>query len=147
MSEHGFFVPLVAPMLRNRKLMLVITGAAALQLGLTSLKFAGWQCPLLRFFGVPCPGCGLTRATIFLFKGDWQRSLAFHAFAPAFVLVFALMVSAIILPHLARDKVINFTDTIERRTGITVILLLGLIIYWLARLLILQSAFVKLIQS
>lgn len=147
MSEHSFFVPLVAPMLRNRKLMLVITGAAALQLGLTSLKFAGWQCPFLSLSGVPCPGCGLTRATIFLFKGDWQSSIAFHAFAPAFVLAFALVVAAAILPHAPRDKVINVTENIERRTGIAVILLLGLIVYWLARLLIMQSAFVKLIQS
>jgi len=134
-------------MLRNRKLMLVITGAVALQLGLTSLKFSGWQCPLLHLFGVPCPGCGLTRATIFLLKGDWQRSIAYHAFAPAFVIAFALVLGAAVLPRAARARVIDVTDSVERHTGIAVIILLGLIVYWLARLLILQSAFVKLIQG
>jgi hypothetical protein len=39
------------------------------------------------------------------------------------------------------------TEVLERYTGITVLLLGGLIVYWLARLLFLQTAFVRLIQG
>jgi hypothetical protein len=147
MSQSDLFVPVVAPLLRHRKLMLVITGAVALQIALTGLHLPGRQCPIFQFLGIPCPGCGLTRATIFLLEGDWRRAFTFHAFAPVFVIAFALISGTALSPQAPREKVINLTDNIERRTGVAVIFLLGLIIYWLARLIIMQSDFVKLIQG
>jgi len=147
MSGQSLFVPVLTPILRDRRLMFAISGAAALQVGLTSLKLSGWTCPVLHVLGVPCPGCGLTRASVLLFQGDWHRSIAFHAFAPIFIGVLTLITSTATLPRIPREQVIRFTETVERRTGITALLLLALIIYWLARLLIMQSAFVKLIQG
>jgi len=35
-------------------------------------------CPLAGTFGIPCPGCGLTRATLALLRGDVARALAIH---------------------------------------------------------------------
>lgn len=35
-------------------------------------------CPLASSVGVPCPGCGLTRATLALLNGDVQAALRFH---------------------------------------------------------------------
>jgi len=35
-------------------------------------------CPIAGSLGVPCPGCGLTRATLALLHGDWQSALRFH---------------------------------------------------------------------
>lgn len=35
-------------------------------------------CPIAGSLGVPCPGCGLTRATMALLHGDWQGALRFH---------------------------------------------------------------------
>ncbi len=46
-------------------------------------------CPLASSFGIPCPGCGLTRATLALFHGDVQGALRLHPLvwllAPLFV--------------------------------------------------------------
>lgn len=35
-----------------------------------------------RILGLPCPGCGLTRAFAHLAKGEWSAALAAHPFAP-----------------------------------------------------------------
>ena len=35
-------------------------------------------CPLAGSFGIPCPGCGLTRATLALLHGDVRGALRFH---------------------------------------------------------------------
>lgn len=47
-------------------------------------------CPMASSFGVPCPGCGLTRATLALLHGDVHAALHFHPLVwlltPLFVL-------------------------------------------------------------
>ncbi len=47
-------------------------------------------CPMASSFGVPCPGCGLTRATLALLHGDVHGALHFHPLVwlltPLFVL-------------------------------------------------------------
>ena len=35
-------------------------------------------CPLRRFTGIPCAGCGMTRAMCALARGDFGRAWAFH---------------------------------------------------------------------
>jgi|SRR6187431_2176355 len=46
-------------------------------------------CPLASVLGVPCPGCGLTRATLALSHGDLKRALDLHplvlVLAPLFI--------------------------------------------------------------
>ncbi len=39
-------------------------------------------CPFASFTGHPCPGCGLTRATLALAQGHLHEAIAFHPLAP-----------------------------------------------------------------
>lgn len=43
-------------------------------------------CPFFYFFHIPCPGCGLTRSFIYLFKGDIIQSLQCNILGIVFVL-------------------------------------------------------------
>jgi hypothetical protein len=58
-----------------------------------------------------------------------------------------LITLATVLPHKQRAWVIEHFEWVERRTGITAILLIGLMLYWLVRLLVFPEAFINLIQG
>ncbi len=38
----------------------------------------GWLCPIRALLGLPCPACGLTRATLLVVQGDLRGALAMH---------------------------------------------------------------------
>lgn len=37
-----------------------------------------YQCPFRAILGIPCPGCGMTRALVCLLHGDLKSSLYYH---------------------------------------------------------------------
>lgn len=52
-------------------------------------------CPMAGLLGVPCPSCGLTRASMALVTGDWQRAFAIHpGVAPVLVYLATAALSA-----------------------------------------------------
>jgi hypothetical protein len=147
MLAWNSFVPTVFPLLRDRRLALILLGVVTLLVALLALGLPGWPCPVLQGLGIPCPGCGLTRATLLLLRGDVRTSLTYHAFAPVFLLGLSLMGAAALLPERPRRPFVEGLITFERRTGIVFILLIALIFYWLARLLFMNSSFVQLIRG
>jgi|SRR4030095_6914003 Protein of unknown function (DUF2752) len=140
-------IPTIFPLLRDRKLSLIALGAAVTLVSFFALGFPAWPCPFLKVTGLPCPGCGLTRALFFLIKGDLKTSLTYHAFAPLFLLGFLVVAVASVLPDRTRQVWIDKLVTLEQRSGLVLIALTGLILYWLARLVFLNSAFVQLIRG
>ena len=143
----AFRRPILAPLLKNSITCAAITGATALHLSLVIAGLPSWHSPFHDIFGIPDPGCGLTRAIVALLSGDWQTSLTFHAFAPLFVIALTLIAFNAIIPRLPRDMIVAWVEGVERHTGLTAILLLGLVVYWLARLLILREVFISLIAG
>ena len=144
--QRNAFFPL-ATLLRDRRFGLVLIGALCLHVILSSLNLPAWECPFFRLTGVPCPGCGLTRACTALLRGEVQTAFKFHAFAPVFILLIAMLLASTMLPRTWTESFINKTEILERRTGLTIIILSGLILYWLARLLLFPSAFAQLIRG
>ena len=70
---------------------LAVAGLAAIGGGLFVVSFfnpttAGFfpVCPLYKFTGIACPGCGLTRAFHALLHGDLATALGFNALLPFF---------------------------------------------------------------
>lgn len=59
-----------------------ILGLAALHAWTPAGDAASSICLLRRFFHLPCPGCGMTRAFAALAKGDWSAAVALHPLAP-----------------------------------------------------------------
>ena len=145
MLRHQLFSPVVASVMQKRTEALVISGMAMTQGALVLFGLPGWPCPVRHLLGIPCPGCGLTSATTALLHGDWHTSLSLHAFAPLFLIALTLIGVSSLLPERPRRSLIYTIETIERRTGIATILLLGLMLYWLIRLLLFPDAAARLV--
>lgn len=48
-------------------------------------------CLSRRLLGLPCPGCGMTRAFAHLAKGEWRAGLAAHPYSPWLAAELALL--------------------------------------------------------
>lgn len=80
--------PFTTAMLLRRSLLVALYG------GLIAALFI-WGpaiCPMRNTFGIPCPGCGLTRATVALAHGDFASALHFHPLVWLMLPIFVVMV-------------------------------------------------------
>lgn len=124
--------PLTA-MVRDRfaaRVILAFTGihGALLAAGLPSLP-----CPLLHIVGIPCPGCGISRACIALLRGDWEQMATLHFFAPIVMVVLALLALAAFLPNSRRSAFIDLIKRFEQHTAVGLILFIVFLSYWIFR--------------
>ena len=133
--EHLWFNHAFSELLADRRAIAVIAGAGALHLGLGMAGITIWSCPIRAVTGLPCPGCGLTRATIELLRGDLTGSLQTHAFAPLFIAGGVLMIVSLVLPERLRQGLFFALNQWEVRTGLTSWVLFGLVIYWVVRIM------------
>lgn len=58
------------------------------------------SCPTRALFGIPCPGCGLTRSTLAFVSGDLAGVWRFHPLAPIVTPLVVLLVSRPLLEAL-----------------------------------------------
>jgi Protein of unknown function (DUF2752) len=133
-AQRGMTTSPFASLLHSRPTAALLAGIAALQLGLVAFGLPGWPCPLLHGLGIPCPGCGLTRAAIELLRGQWRAGLSHHAFAPLLLAAVAVIGTASLLPERLRLPLLDGIERLERRSGLTALVLVGLVLYWIARL-------------
>ena len=82
---------------------LALAGIGALGLGAGLVWYfdptkAGFfpYCPLLRFTGFACPGCGLTRGFHALLHGDVMTALDFNALIPLFVFILGYVIASLL---------------------------------------------------
>ena len=139
--------PVVATLLSDRRVSLAFAALGVVQILLALGQVRGVPCPTLHGLGIPCPGCGASRACAALLMGDlaaWQR---YHAFAPAFLAGVALLLVAGLLPKPKRDWLVERVSWIERRTALAKLLVVSLVVYWLIRLIYAPAEFIRLLKS
>ena len=125
---------MLASLLLNRRLIGLFLGVGLTQLILVATGWNGWHCPIKSTFGIICPGCGLTTAMALLARGQFAAAVGMHAYAPLFALILALMVVAILLPAEYLKKLSTAVAILESKTGITAIMMLSMVLYWLLRI-------------
>jgi len=138
--------PLLAPLLATRKAAIALAALVAAQIAATFFHLPGWPCPFFTALGIPCPGCGLSRASAALLHGDVEHSFRMHAFASPVLLGALLVCVTAVLPSSPRTKALAAIERVERRTGASALLLIALLVYWIARLVYAPQAFTSLIS-
>ena len=124
---------------RAIRLVLALAGGASLAL---MLPFDLWRCPLAELVGVPCPGCGLSRAALALAMGDVPGALGLHPLAPVILPWVGLMAAGALLrgvdgesvtPVASRARPLSaLTRAADRAAPLLLVLLVGV---WVARFL------------
>ncbi len=71
--------------------LLLAAGGTLAAVGAAVLLSRFWRCPILAYTGIPCPGCGMTRALLRLLALDFAGAAAFHP------LVYLLAVCCLLL--------------------------------------------------
>ena len=132
-GADGFFAPVLGPLMQRRWIIALLATAVFAMLTLTAMRIITWQCPLRSTLGMPCPGCGLTRAMVLFIQGHWQASISLHVFAPIVLAIGILLATGSALPKRLQQKMVAHVTDFERRTGITALLILSALIYWILR--------------
>jgi hypothetical protein len=88
-----------------------------------------WFCPFYHLFGIPCPGCFLTRALFLLVRGDFALAWQYNA------LIY-------VLPFLAIVWVILYFKNYKKLAlKIIYLAIVIMTIYWLYRILFVLGSF------
>jgi hypothetical protein len=137
---------LVGTLLRSRRTCAIVSLAAAVQLLLVRLNLPSWPCPVLKLTGCPCAGCGVSRSLAAAASGRLAEALAYHLFGPLIAGVLGLLVLGALCRDQDRLRLARFIERCER-SGLTLLLLLALLAYWLFRLIWLGGDYVRLMAD
>lgn len=125
---------IAAYLVRERRLgwAMVLGGVAWALLFLIGIRI---PCPVLELTGHPCPGCGLTRATFAMMRGDLKGMIHFHPFAPVFCLFWVAVVAGLLVPSGWRGiygrKLARFEEVVRWPAWVGSALLLYSLTRWL----------------
>jgi Protein of unknown function (DUF2752) len=127
--------PAFSDLLSDRRTAAIIVGAGALHVCASLIGINLWSCPFRAATGIPCPGCFLTTAILDLLHGKFSASIQAHAFAPIFLAVLAFTGITVFLPEEHRQRLLSALRNYEVLSGITTWVLIGLMLYWVLRLM------------
>lgn len=92
-----------------------------------------WVCPFLAVTGLPCPGCGMSRACLALLAGDFEGAMRLHPRAWMVMALAGICGLAAALPEKPRKGLVRGLAYAEQR-GASLLLAATMIGLWAFRL-------------
>ncbi len=135
MSSADLFRPWLAPLMRQRFLCRVMCVAVIIVGGTSWLGLSLWKCPFAEVTGLPCHGCGMTRAFQAMLRGDWHAVMRLHPFAPFFALVGVICSVVAFLPRGLAERLAGQIEVFERKMKIPALILMVFALFGLLRML------------
>ena len=144
--RHVLAGPVIGRVLRSRHACVAVVCAAAAQLALVKLQLPSWPCPVLKLTGCPCAGCGVSRSLAAGASGRLGEALSYHLFGPLIAAGMALVIVGAVVRDQQRLRLARVVERYERG-GLTLLLLLALLAYWIFRLAWLGGDYVRLMSN
>lgn len=134
MDLRSLTKPWLGPLMRQQAMCRAIwLTLAVLALGmLAGLQL--WPCMFAEMTGLPCPGCGMTRASLALMRGDLRTALLFHPFVPFFFVLGGFVAAGALLPKAKIEIWAARVEDFERKSRVTVLFLAALLGFSLLRM-------------
>ena len=126
--------PWLAPLMADVVLCRIVVAVCAALGAAAALGITIWGCAFYALTGIPCPGCGMTRAVTALLCGQWSQAIAYHPLSPAYFAMGALLGAAAIAPATLRAGLIQRVRRLEERTALPALIVLCTIIFGLLRM-------------
>ena len=103
-------------------------------LALPLLHLPGWPCMLYETTGIPCPGCGMTRAILCLLRGEVAQALRHHAMAILAAGAWLVLAMGAVLPAAWRRTFADALASWERRLALSGIVLAAFFLFGMGRM-------------
>ena len=126
--------PWLAPLMEDVTVCRLVVGTCGALGAANLVGLPVWTCVFHHFTGLPCPGCGMTRAVSALVRGQWSLAMRFHPFSPAYLIMGVLLAVAALGPHEVRKRLVAKVAWLEARTALPALIVLFTIIFGLLRL-------------
>lgn len=141
------FQPVIGSLLTQRSFCRIAVCVSICHILLSASGWHLWTCPFIATFGLPCPGCGLTRSIRAVFRGDIALAMQYHAFAAVAILTVAVLGVSTVLPHKWHQRLVELITNFEKKTGLSQITLGLLCLYWAVRILVADSATLMMLRQ
>ncbi|MBQ8577434.1 MAG: DUF2752 domain-containing protein [Clostridia bacterium] len=102
MKHPGSGFTSTSTFLRNAALLLLTAAAIAAFFFLAEDLRADGLCILRLTTGIPCPGCGMTRAALAVFRGEFDRAFSYHPLVFVLPLLLPVLLRAVFPRPFAR---------------------------------------------
>lgn len=91
-------------------------------------------CPWRALTGLPCPGCGMTRAFCALGHGEWRAAVGYNALSPFVLLALVVVWARAAATLLGLDAARAFLERLRPGRAVSLALLALTLAWWAARL-------------
>ena len=138
-AAHDAFSPEADARRDRRRALLVLLGLTVM-----FVTSAVWRpadnptfnlCPLFALTGVPCPGCGMTRAFCALAHGEFLRAVHFNALSPALFLAGVLAWTSAAATLINQKRLRAVLARLRPNAFASKLILAFVCVWWAARLI------------
>jgi hypothetical protein len=129
-----------ANILRERIVCVSMLLTGIVFIGANMLGLRVWICVFRETTGLPCPGCGMTRAMSSLAKGNLASAMHYHLLSPIIFVGLLVMTIVTLLPQSKRQLILPLIEKAEHRSGFTALSILAMLAYGIWRIIHLHSA-------
>lgn len=115
---------------KDYKIIILVVLAMALYLGLGTLLFES-PCPLRKISGIPCPGCGLTRACFLAVQFKFGEATQMHLF---WIAVAIVLIAWVIIRYFIADEN-TYAKAMKILIKVIFVICILMMIYYLYRMI------------